>query len=325
MMDLDMDPEPIPSSSKSQDMDLDSPNGSPAPPVPPKTRPPPAPSALGKSHTLPAVLPSSDTPDHSPSKPRPKLHSFFGNLRPRNLNRERSSTLIELPKTSTKGKGRPLSRDDDDDTELNSSLLQVPQSGGSGSGNSPAHYNQHNYFPSSPAPRDSADSLSAYISAAFRWALLFLLLWTAYTVLSALVNDISERIHATSLQSRSALHECSRHFEQNCMPPKVSEWALREGLCDDWRICMERDPRMVGRARIAAEILAEMIDAFISGMGWKTLVRDFDLQYTLSVCRLGLCVGSCWIDLSYLSGLSLGYQRHLRQLHLWQREQSIPI
>lgn len=265
-----MDPEPTPSTSKSEDMDLDSPNGSPAPPVPPKTRP--TPSALGKSHTLPAVLPSADL-SGSP-KPRPKLHSFFGNLKPRNLNRERSSTLVELPKASTgKGKGRSLRRDED-------SLLGVPDSSFSPNA---ANYNQHNYFPPT-SPRDQAESLSAYITAAFLWALLFLALWTAFTVLRALVNDISERIHATSLQSRSALHECSRHFEQNCLPPKVSEWALREGLCEDWRLCMERDPRMVGRARIAAEILAEMIDAFVGGMGWKTLVRNFCFNLVRDAC-----------------------------------------
>lgn len=260
-MDLDLDPEPVASTSKSHDMDIDSPNGSPAPPVPPKTRPAHVPPALGKSQTMPAVLPSGN--NHK-GNTRPKLHSFFGNLKPRNLNRgEQSSSLVELPsKTSSPSKGKSkLKRNE-------SAILEVP----SPSSTSASNYNQHNYFPTT-SPGHQAESLSAYVTAAFRWALSFLLLWTVLAVLRALVNDISERIHATSLQSRSALHECSRHFEQNCIPPRVSEWALREGLCDDWRICMEKDPRMVSRARIAAEILAEMIDAFVGGMGWKTLVR----------------------------------------------------
>ena len=42
--------------------------------------------------------------------------------------------------------------------------------------------------------------------------------------------------------------------------------------CAAWEACMARDPRVVGRARVGAGVLAEVVNGFVEGISWKTLV-----------------------------------------------------
>lgn len=43
--------------------------------------------------------------------------------------------------------------------------------------------------------------------------------------------------------------------------------------CAAWETCMARDPRIVGRAKVGAEMLAEVVNGFVEPISWKTLVR----------------------------------------------------
>jgi hypothetical protein len=42
--------------------------------------------------------------------------------------------------------------------------------------------------------------------------------------------------------------------------------------CAAWETCMNRDPTTVGRARIGAELIAEVVNGFVEPISWKTLV-----------------------------------------------------
>jgi len=42
--------------------------------------------------------------------------------------------------------------------------------------------------------------------------------------------------------------------------------------CGEWETCMNRDPSKVGRARIGAQLLAEIVNAFVENISWKTFV-----------------------------------------------------
>lgn len=43
--------------------------------------------------------------------------------------------------------------------------------------------------------------------------------------------------------------------------------------CSNWETCMNRDPTTIGRARVSAELIAEVINGFVEPISWKTLVR----------------------------------------------------
>lgn len=45
-----------------------------------------------------------------------------------------------------------------------------------------------------------------------------------------------------------------------------------EKACVAWEKCMNRDPTVVGRARVSAETFAEIINSFIEPISYKTMV-----------------------------------------------------
>lgn len=49
-------------------------------------------------------------------------------------------------------------------------------------------------------------------------------------------------------------------------------------FCDEWERCMKRDASVVGRAKVAAETLAEVVNGFVEPITWKTLVCVFTLS-----------------------------------------------
>ena len=42
--------------------------------------------------------------------------------------------------------------------------------------------------------------------------------------------------------------------------------------CATWESCMSRDPKVIGRAKVGAEMLAEVVNGFVEPISWKTLV-----------------------------------------------------
>lgn len=73
-------------------------------------------------------------------------------------------------------------------------------------------------------------------------------------------SEIVQEITSCSLMYKT------NHCVGNVIPHMV-------GPCADWEMCMNRDPTRIGRARIGAELIAEVINSFIEPISWKTLVR----------------------------------------------------
>jgi hypothetical protein len=46
--------------------------------------------------------------------------------------------------------------------------------------------------------------------------------------------------------------------------------------CMLWETCMKRDPLIVSRARVAAELIAEVVNQLVESISLKTLVRVHD-------------------------------------------------
>ncbi|KAG5654347.1 hypothetical protein H0H81_004301 [Sphagnurus paluster] len=41
--------------------------------------------------------------------------------------------------------------------------------------------------------------------------------------------------------------------------------------CGNWETCMNRDPAIVGRAKVGAELIAEVVNGFVEPISWKAL------------------------------------------------------
>lgn len=77
---------------------------------------------------------------------------------------------------------------------------------------------------------------------------------------------------------------CALQFRENrCGDAPVPAIAAQCGL---WKTCMERDPTKVGRARVGAELIAEVVNGFVEPISWKTLVCR-------SCARVGVGADAC--------------------------------
>lgn len=79
------------------------------------------------------------------------------------------------------------------------------------------------------------------------------------------VSEIVQEIAMCALQYKSNL------CESNPVPAMVQQ-------CAKWEACMNRDPAVVGRAKVSAELIAEVVNSFVEPISWKTLVRVIHLS-----------------------------------------------
>jgi hypothetical protein len=64
---------------------------------------------------------------------------------------------------------------------------------------------------------------------------------------------------------------CSKEYLENRCAPNTRVPAM-EKACLAWEKCMNRDPTVVGRARVSAETFAEIVNSFIEPISYKTMV-----------------------------------------------------
>jgi len=60
---------------------------------------------------------------------------------------------------------------------------------------------------------------------------------------------------------------------------------------------MNRDPTIVGRAKVGAEMIAEVVNGFVEPISWKTLVRVGTAAFFTSFCTLIIRSG-VYVDLA---------------------------
>lgn len=83
--------------------------------------------------------------------------------------------------------------------------------------------------------------------------------------------------------------QCALQYKANlCATNPIPAMAHQ---CANWETCMNRDPSKVGKAKVSAELIAEVINGFVEPISWKTLVRitfqhplDIEFNYTCA-CR----------------------------------------
>ncbi|KAF5377233.1 hypothetical protein D9615_006430 [Tricholomella constricta] len=62
---------------------------------------------------------------------------------------------------------------------------------------------------------------------------------------------------------------CSLQYKTNlCGTNSVPAMAQQ---CANWETCMNRDPAIVGRAKVGAELIAEVVNGFVEPISWKAL------------------------------------------------------
>ena len=100
---------------------------------------------------------------------------------------------------------------------------------------------------------------------------------TVYVVFGFVSAIRSEFDHAAEERSDVILAEmaaCAKDYVDNqCAGGK--RLPAMEAVCENWERCMNRDPAKVGRAKLSAHTMAEIINNFIDPISWKAIVGFF--------------------------------------------------
>ncbi|KAL0945560.1 hypothetical protein HGRIS_014721 [Hohenbuehelia grisea] len=137
----------------------------------------------------------------------------------------------------------------------------------------------NHYTLNMPSPRpDLPYVLSGYLQFFFNLSLILLFLYLVVQFILTVQRDVAERISEHSFDMVQEIAMCSQEYKKNyCGTDRYSP-AL-EKQCSLWEACMNRDPSIVGRARVGAELIAEVVNGFVEPISWKTLVRTHPSFY----------------------------------------------
>lgn len=116
--------------------------------------------------------------------------------------------------------------------------------------------------------------LSLYLQLLLNVVLVGVVFYLGYVFLATIRQDIQARLE---IHTMDALHEislCSREFYRNKC--SVENGAKRppalERPCTMWAKCMNRDPQLIGKSKVLAETIADIVNAFFQPISWKSLV-----------------------------------------------------
>ncbi|KAI0252661.1 Di-sulfide bridge nucleocytoplasmic transport domain-containing protein [Lactifluus subvellereus] len=124
---------------------------------------------------------------------------------------------------------------------------------------------------SSPAPlqTDTPYVLLGYLQFFFNSALVLLFLYLLVQFVLTVQRDVEQRVAEYSMDIVQEISNCAAQYKANLCGTNPVPAMLRQ--CGAWDTCMNRDPTVVGRAKVGAELIAEVINGFVEPISWKTL------------------------------------------------------
>ncbi|KAI0079088.1 hypothetical protein K474DRAFT_1659577 [Panus rudis PR-1116 ss-1] len=122
-----------------------------------------------------------------------------------------------------------------------------------------------------PAPQQSETPyiLLGYLQFFFNLSLILVFLYLLVQFILTVQRDVEQRISEYSMDIVQEIAQCTLQFKTNlCATNPIPAMAHQ---CGVWETCMNRDPTKVGRAKVGAELIAEVVNGFVEPISWKTL------------------------------------------------------
>ncbi|KAI4185955.1 MAG: hypothetical protein L6R41_003799 [Letrouitia leprolyta] len=115
--------------------------------------------------------------------------------------------------------------------------------------------------------------LSYYAQFLLNFFLVSVIIYMIYAFWSTIRSDVNEKSKEAASEILVEMAMCARDFRENkCNKPEARVPAM-ESICNSWEKCMQRDPTMVGRAKVSAHTFAEIINNFFQPISVKAMVR----------------------------------------------------
>ncbi|EIW86322.1 hypothetical protein CONPUDRAFT_44919 [Coniophora puteana RWD-64-598 SS2] len=214
-----------------------------------------------------------DMTEASPPKPRtdPKAELNAEESEASSTREVSNGALQRLYRRRTRGKGRPVV------TRTNNGVEVSDESDGQEDDldreASVTHRTSNHYtlnLPSTPSsPSDRPYVLLGYLQFFFNLSLVLVFLYLLLQFILTVQRDVEHRISEYSMDIVQEIALCASHYKNNLCATSPIPAMIRQ--CGAWETCMNRDPTVVGRARVSAEMIAEVVNGFVEPISWKTL------------------------------------------------------
>ncbi|KAF9529470.1 nuclear membrane protein [Crepidotus variabilis] len=121
-----------------------------------------------------------------------------------------------------------------------------------------------------PPPSDLPYVLLGYLQFFFNLSLILIFLYLFVQFIFTVQRDVEHRISEYRQDIIQEISMCSTQFKNNLCATSPIPAMIQQ--CANWDTCMNRDPTVVGRAKVGAELIAEVINGFVEPISWKTLL-----------------------------------------------------
>ncbi|EAU93327.2 nuclear membrane protein [Coprinopsis cinerea okayama7 len=207
--------------------------------------------------------PAKDEKENDPKETEEKRPVAPGALR-RVYNRRTRSTARSRARNrsdSHDDSGVGSASEEDDEEEDDRRLAIRPKSTSN-------HYTLN--LPAQPSPpSDLPYVLLGYTQFFFNLSLILMFLYLAVQFILTVQRDVEKRVTEYSQDIVQEIAMCATRYTDNgCATTRAPDLLHK---CAEYEACMNRDPTTLGRARISAELIAEVINSFVEPISWKTL------------------------------------------------------
>ncbi|EIM83324.1 uncharacterized protein STEHIDRAFT_83355 [Stereum hirsutum FP-91666 SS1] len=131
----------------------------------------------------------------------------------------------------------------------------------------------HHYTLNMPSPSvekpDLPYVLLGYVQFLFNLSLLLMFLYLVVQFILTIQRDVQYRVSEYSMETVQEISNCASQFKANLCGDNPVPAMIRQ--CGMWETCMSRDPTMVGRSRVSAELIGEVVNGFFEPISWKTM------------------------------------------------------
>ncbi|KAI8829805.1 Di-sulfide bridge nucleocytoplasmic transport domain-containing protein [Chytriomyces cf. hyalinus JEL632] len=171
--------------------------------------------------------------------------------------RQELANLLEEP-TVLDGKGRGASPNDS-----NSRFFKSTSNSNTPSNNTNSYQSNHLLLPY---------IIMGYLRLAFTLFTMALSVYFIVQFILTVKHDLDMKAVEYSSEIIQQVHDCSKLYLANrCSPPESRLPAMQQ-MCSEWELCMTRDPHEVGRLKVGAEAVAEVLNRLFEPLSIKTMV-----------------------------------------------------
>lgn len=127
---------------------------------------------------------------------------------------------------------------------------------------------------------DAPIVLGSWVTLMFNLAVVGLAMWLLWVVVASFRDDFwaaKQELRAVVVEEMA---KCARDYADNRCSPREQRLPAMNAMCDEWETCMNQNPDNLGRVRLGARNIVEILNEIIETMHWKTLVSF--LQETLT-------------------------------------------